>query len=66
MANTPSATAGSATADPALTGDDDEALLQAMRNLWPLLGANGRRQAIETANSIRTRTVTQLSLYGEA
>ena len=32
--------------------DEDEALLQAMRNLWPLLGAAGRDQAIATAESL--------------
>lgn len=35
---------------PALT--DDEALLEAMRNLWPILSKTGREQAIEAANNI--------------
>lgn len=38
---------------PASTGDDDEALLQAMRNLWPVLSPNGRSHAIKTANEIK-------------
>lgn len=40
---------GSATAGPPLTGSEDEALLQAMRNLWPLLSTVGRKQAAKTA-----------------
>jgi hypothetical protein len=32
--------------------DEDAVLLQAMRNLWPLLGAAGREQAIATAESL--------------
>ena len=32
--------------------DEDEVLLQAMRNLWPLLGAAGREQAIATAENL--------------
>lgn len=35
-----------------LTGTDDEALLQAMRNLWPILSPNGQAEAIRTAKSI--------------
>lgn len=38
---------------PALTGDDDEVLLQAMRNLWPVLGKYGRQQAINEAKRIK-------------
>lgn len=38
---------------PALTGDDDQALLQAMRNLWPILSPVGRKQAVATVNSIK-------------
>lgn len=38
---------------PALAGADDEELLQAMRNLWPLLSPTGRKQAIETAKRIK-------------
>lgn len=34
-------------------GSDDDALLQAMRNLWPILSDEGRRQAIDTVNSIK-------------
>ena len=33
--------------------DTDDELLQALRNLWPILSPNGRRQATETANRIR-------------
>ena len=32
--------------------DEDQVLLQAMRNLWPLLGAAGREQAIATAENL--------------
>jgi hypothetical protein len=32
--------------------DEDEALLQAMRNLWPLLGTAGREQAVATAENL--------------
>lgn len=45
-------TAGSATAGPALTGTEEDALLQALRNLWPILSAEGRAQAIATATTI--------------
>jgi len=38
---------------PALTGTEDDALLQALRNLWPILGPAGRTQAINTANTIK-------------
>ncbi len=38
---------------PALTGSDDEALLQAMRNLWPILSKNGKRQAMDTAEKVK-------------
>ena len=31
---------------------DDEALLQALRNLWPLLSPAARQQAIDIANGI--------------
>jgi hypothetical protein len=37
---------------PALTGTDDEALAQALRNLWPILSREGRQRAIETVNQI--------------
>lgn len=40
---------------PALPGTEDEALLQAMRNLWPILGPAGRRTATETAKGISDR-----------
>lgn len=46
---------GPADAGPTLTGSDNNALLQALRNLWPILGATGRAQAIETADSIRNQ-----------
>jgi hypothetical protein len=45
-------TAGSATAGPALTGTDGEALAQALRNLWPILSKDGRQTAIDTATRI--------------
>jgi hypothetical protein len=38
---------------PALTGTDDEAHLQALRNLWPILSRAGRLEAINTAKEIR-------------
>lgn len=38
---------------PALTGTEDEALLQALRNVWPILSRDGRATAITTANSIK-------------
>lgn len=44
--------AGSASAGPALTGTDDEALTQALRNLWPILSKTGRQTAIDTAKDI--------------
>jgi hypothetical protein len=36
----------------ALTGTDDEALAQALRNLWPILSKTGRQTAIDTARRI--------------
>ena len=47
--------AGPAHAGPALTGTDNEALIQALRNLWPILGPAGRAQATKTASSIKER-----------
>lgn len=41
---------GSAPAGPTLPGTDDEALLQALRNVWPILSLHSRRQATNTAN----------------
>lgn len=41
------------TTGPALTGSHDEALLQALRNLWPILSPTGRQQAIDTVTTIR-------------
>ena len=38
---------------PALTGTDDESLLQALRNLWPILSPAGRATATATVNSIK-------------
>ena len=38
---------------PALTGTDNDALLQAMRNLWSILSPLGRRQAMNTATRIK-------------
>ena len=37
---------------PALTGTDDEALTQALRNVWPILSAAGRQTAIDTVKGI--------------
>ncbi len=37
---------------PALTGTDDEALTQALRNLWPILSKDGRQTAIDTAKTV--------------
>jgi hypothetical protein len=37
---------------PALTGTDDEALAQALRNLWPILSKTGRQTAIGVAKEI--------------
>lgn len=45
---TPKVEAGPVNAGPALTGSDDDALVQALRNLWPILSDNGRTQAINT------------------
>jgi hypothetical protein len=47
---------GSATAGPTLTGTDNEALLQAMRNLWPILSKTGRIEAIKVADKIEPRS----------
>ena len=47
--------AGSAHAGPALDGTDDEALLTAMRNLWPILSPEGRQTAIQTAHQINSK-----------
>jgi hypothetical protein len=38
---------------PALTGTQDEILLQALRNLWPILSTNGRSTATATAKTIK-------------
>jgi len=38
---------------PALTGTDNEVLLQALRNLWPILSPAGRAEATTTAKSIK-------------
>lgn len=40
---------------PALPGTDGQALLQALRNLWPILSPTGRRQATDTAKGISDR-----------
>jgi hypothetical protein len=37
---------------PALTGTEDEALAQALRNLWTILSKTGRQTAIEVAKEI--------------
>jgi hypothetical protein len=39
-----------------LTGTDNQALLQALRNLWPLLSPTGRQHATHTANQLTTQT----------
>ena len=38
--------AGPADTGPALTGTDDEILVQALRNLWPILDKQSRAQAL--------------------
>lgn len=38
---------------PALTGTEDEALLQALRNAWPILSPQGKQQAKSTAKKIK-------------
>lgn len=43
---------GPAPSGPTLGGTDDEALLQALRNLWPILSAQGRQTAVDTARGI--------------
>jgi hypothetical protein len=48
--------AGSAGADPALTGTDNEVLVQALRNLWPLLGKPGRATALGIVQTIQKGT----------
>jgi hypothetical protein len=47
-------TVGSAIAGPTLAGTEDEALLQALRNLWPILDTKGRKQAVKTVKSIKS------------
>jgi hypothetical protein len=37
---------------PALTGTDNDALLQALRNLWPILSPTGRQTATNTAKEV--------------
>lgn len=37
---------------PALTGSDNEALLQALRNLWPILDRRSRKKAIRIAKDV--------------
>jgi hypothetical protein len=53
--NPRSDTQGAGPHGPALTGTHDEILLQALRNLWPILGTAGRAEATKTANSIKER-----------
>ena len=43
---------GLVSASPILAGSEDDVLLQALRNVWPLLGDTGRAQAIHTANGL--------------
>lgn len=50
---------GSPTGGPTLTGTDDEVMLQALRNLWPILSPHSRLRATNTANYIN-------SLQGES
>jgi hypothetical protein len=38
---------------PALTGTHNEILLQALRNLWPILGAAGRAEATRIAKEVK-------------
>jgi len=44
---------GLVSASPILAGSEDDVLLQALRNVWPLLGATGRYTAICIAQSIK-------------
>lgn len=48
-------TRGAGPTGPALTGTQDEILIQALRNLWPILGAAGRETATNTANTIKDK-----------
>ena len=45
--------AGPDTTGPALTGTPNEILVQALRNLWPILSKAGRQQAINTVKEIK-------------
>jgi hypothetical protein len=51
--NRRSDTRGAGPNGPALTGTHNEILLQALRNLWPILGPAGRETATRTADSIK-------------
>jgi hypothetical protein len=51
--NPRSDTQGAGPHGPALTGTHNEILLQALRNLWPILGAEGRAQATDTAKEVK-------------
>ena len=44
---------GSAPAGPTLTGSEDEALVQALRNLWPILGKPSRTKALGIVKAIQ-------------
>jgi hypothetical protein len=44
---------GLASASPTLAGSEDDVLLQALRNVWPLLGAAGRETAMKTVTDIQ-------------
>lgn len=46
---------GPAQAGPTLHGTDDEVMLQALRNLWPILDKSSRTKAIHIVNSMRTQ-----------
>ncbi len=49
----PTTGTGSAPAGPALAGSEDEALIQALRHLWPILDKPSRKKAMHIANTIQ-------------
>jgi len=48
--------AGPVPTGPALGGSENEALTQALRNLWPILDQASRKKAIGIVNTIRSDT----------
>jgi len=47
---------GLVSASPILAGSEDEVLLQALRNVWPILSPDGRQIAINVAEDARQAT----------